>query len=145
MLWRSVRASWLSLAWAALAAHAAVRDTAPVPSEVGPPPVSAVTSSPALTPSLAPAATALAPPLVAPAAPSAPAWAYASSVGPELEPQPIDRVDALGRPSRALDRRDDEAARLAAKLYYTDPLTGLPNRAYLIERGASVLGATYLA
>ncbi len=129
----------LPLAWASFALGASVRDAAPEPVGLGPVPLAApaTATGPSQAPalSLAPAAPSL-PPQAAVSAPAAAAGASANAA------PSTDRVDALGRLARALDKRGDgPAARLAEGLHYTDALTGLPNRAYLIERGASVLAS----
>ncbi|MBI3564357.1 MAG: diguanylate cyclase [Elusimicrobia bacterium] len=156
MLRRALASSAL-LVLAAAAARGAAREVPVVPAEAAGAPVSAaaaaatVLSAPGLGVPAAPGLSAAAPlaaPLAAPAALPAPAAAadgplrYNPAVPPEAEVgrAPAEKNDALKQLRGSLKARGAyDAIMLADLLYYTDPLTGLPNRAYFVERGAEAL------
>jgi diguanylate cyclase (GGDEF)-like protein len=91
----------------------------------------------------------LAPPILAPAALPATPLAAASD-GPLYDPAmppdaergalSTDKPDGLKQLHNSLTARGEtRALEMADRLYYTDPLTGLPNRAYYLERGAKAM------
>jgi GGDEF domain-containing protein len=153
-------ATWLWILAAALPAGAAVRDVPTVDAPVGAPaaPVASIgvapemSLSPALAPSPAPSLAptpVLSPALAAPAAlPASPLAAAADgpSYDPAIPPDaergkfPTDKPDGLRDLRASLSARGEtRALEMADRLYYTDPLTGLPNRAYYLERGAKAM------
>ena len=124
---RRPSASWFWLVLAALApARAAVRDVPVVPASVGSAPTSAGASVTAQVPT-GPAVLAAPPALPASVLPAA---APVSAVAP----------DGLGALRRSLEERgDSEAMAMAQKIHFIDSLTGLPNRAFLTEKGDMTL------
>ncbi len=149
---RRLRYALFGLLLAGLPARGAVRDIPVVPAEIGG--VSAASGASGLSAPLSlsspglGAAPALAPALSAPAAlPTAAAaidgpisYNPAVPAEPALAPQPSEKHNGLQQLNNALTARGDEQSKaMAEKLYYTDPLTGLPNRAYFVEKGAKAL------
>ncbi len=156
-------APWLWLLAAALPAGAAVREVPAVEAPIGRPaaPTAEIGAAPTLAPApgRAPAPSlaaprvapqpARSPPLAAPAARPAPPRAAASD-GPRYDPTmppdaerealSTDKPDGLKQLRKSLTARGEtRALEMADRLYYTDPLTGLPNRAYYMERGAKAM------
>ena len=136
---------WVSIVLTALSpARAAVRDVPVVPAGVVSVPVSAgasVTAQP-LTGGFTLAAPASLPAPAIPAAADRPgALRYDPALPPEAaRPFDAERRDGLESLRRSLEQRgDSESLALAERLHFTDPLTGLPNRAYLVKHGDEVL------
>lgn len=159
-------ATWIWLLAAALPASGAVREVPVIEASVGAPAApAAVGAAPtlSLTPAIgaAPGLAVSAPvPVVAPAPVLAPALAApaalpaaplaAASDGPRYDPAmppdaehesfATDKPDGLKQLRNSLTARGEtRALEMADRLYYTDPLTGLPNRAYYLERGAKAM------
>jgi GGDEF domain-containing protein len=160
-------ATGLCLLAAVPPALAAVREVPAIEASVGAPaaPAASIGSAPSLSlapvlgaapafalSAAAPAAAplpALAPPLAAPAAlPATPLAAasdgprYEAGAPPDAEHDTFasDKPDGLKQLRNSLTARGEtRALEMADKLYYTDPLTGLPNRAYYLERGGKAM------
>jgi GGDEF domain-containing protein len=157
---RGLLAAWLWLFLPVLPAGAAVSEVPPIPAAVGEAPGAAASSLPSAAAAVAGALPSAAPAPV-PTAPLAPALAaptplpaasadrpgdlrYSPALPPdaELGPLPTDKPDGLRQLRLSLEARGDrESLRAAEALYYTDPLTGLPNRAFFVEHGERVLSA----